>query len=814
MRKKYCALLLQPILSQEVYSNDYSCDADADPCPYTFDGECDNEFGSNQPDCIGWDCADCDLCYQWDLKCDECLQNGCYWCPTLGLCTNYNRYTFGAYCNTVDDFLQDSCNPPNTPFDDPLYSSQSWVFDLVNVKKAWDLGYSGNGVRVRINDDGVDPEHDEYKDRFEVQDSCQDYKALNGDFHGTAVASIVGAKGGNNLCSVGIAPGVTLSSCFALNDPAAALAENPGTYDISQNSFGIDACLLERRRTERNLQPKECPFTFRDGSSDDPCDVCGNDFSNKEALNRRCELTIKDHCQAYYKQDLVGCVEFLDLFIKGDRCFYNTLSEAEQEAIAYGITQGRQGKGVVYVWASGNTFEAGEDTNFQGYLNTRFTISVGAVNAQGVHAVYSTSGAALFVVAPGGGLDSDDSHVGANVGGGCHKIGIGTSFACPVVSGVIALMLEANPELSWRDVQGILATTSSLPNDSTDKTRTTNGAGITHSNYYGFGTVDAFAAVQAAKSWDLWEAEGMMLGESEILNQPMSDTTVIQSTIRLQPTTTMAPAPLSPDSCQANIGCGDLGLIGTCCPTPGGTYLGCCDNNNLASAPTKFPLSVPPTINDDWIAESVVVYLKLQHLSRGDLEIVLESPHGTTSVLHPGNRPENSQLPPAGEWKLLTVRNWGEFATGDWTLSMTDKSPGDVSPCADYPWVAEFSDDRGTFFIDCDSAENDKFYCRNGQAQSGVPSAFLQYKSNGRTPEEACCACGGGILAEDLDDRLVSWRIVVYGRGYTRVPTMSPFGLDPSSNTPEPSSTVRSGVGYAFAWALSTLLLLSKQALH
>ena len=62
------------------------------------------------------------------------------------------------------------------------------------------------------------------------------------------------------------------------------------------------------------------------------------------------------------------------------------------------------------------------------------------------------------------------------------------------------------------------------------------------------------------------------------------------------PLVTMAPAPLSPESCQANSGCGDLGLTGTCCPTPGGTYLGCCDNN-LASSPTKSPLSAPPTIN-------------------------------------------------------------------------------------------------------------------------------------------------------------------------------------------------------------------------
>ena len=62
--------------------------------------------------------------------------------------------------------------------------------------------------------------------------------------------------------------------------------------------------------------------------------------------------------------------------------------------------------------------------------------------------------------------------------------GPGTSFACPIVSGVIALMLEARSELTWRDVQGIIATTSTTVTDSYDTSAKTNSAGFWHSDWY------------------------------------------------------------------------------------------------------------------------------------------------------------------------------------------------------------------------------------------------------------------------------------------------------------------------------------------
>ena len=94
--------------------------------------------------------------------------------------------------------------------------------------------------------------------------------------------------------------------------------------------------------------------------------------------------------------------------------------------------------------------------------------------------------------------------VGNGVTDNCADAGQGTSFAAPLISGVAALMLEANPNLTWRDVQGVLAATTQTDfNDEDDETGqwTTNQAGVKHSYKYGFGLVDAHAAVIAAQSW-------------------------------------------------------------------------------------------------------------------------------------------------------------------------------------------------------------------------------------------------------------------------------------------------------------------------
>ncbi|MBV5276894.1 S8 family serine peptidase, partial [bacterium] len=80
----------------------------------------------------------------------------------------------------------------------------------------------------------------------------------------------------------------------------------------------------------------------------------------------------------------------------------------------------------------------------------------------------------------------------------------GTSAAAPVVSGVAALMLEANPLLGYRDVQEILALSATHPDSLTWKTNAANNwnlGGMLFNDQLGFGLVDAYAAVQLADTW-------------------------------------------------------------------------------------------------------------------------------------------------------------------------------------------------------------------------------------------------------------------------------------------------------------------------
>ena len=83
----------------------------------------------------------------------------------------------------------------------------------------------------------------------------------------------------------------------------------------------------------------------------------------------------------------------------------------------------------------------------------------------------------------------------------------GTSSATPLVSGVIALMLDANPNLTARDVQHILVRTSPRRSNPGDSGWTNNGAGFHVNHKYGFGGIDAQAAVALAKTWTPVEAE-------------------------------------------------------------------------------------------------------------------------------------------------------------------------------------------------------------------------------------------------------------------------------------------------------------------
>lgn len=247
-----------------------------------------------------------------------------------------------------------------------------------------------------------------------------------------------------------------------------------------------------------------------------------------------------------------------------------------------GRTTLRGGRGGIFVKSAGNGFgdlQGGGEcqaANFIGVscqnanmdpTNTAIEVIVaGALNARGVKASYSTAGSAILVSAPGGEFGFNTAtapgfssiayspamitvdQAGCNRGSSrnglfplpsafmnnangrnsnCNYMSTfnGTSSAAPVISGVIALLLEANPNLSWRDVQLILASTARQvdPNrpaliDRTvpggyesEPAWTTNAAGFKFHNWYGFGAIDADRAVALARNYNAFLPAGGIL---------------------------------------------------------------------------------------------------------------------------------------------------------------------------------------------------------------------------------------------------------------------------------------------------------------
>ena len=279
-------------------------------------------------------------------------------------------------------------------------------------------------------------------------------------------------------------------------------------------------------------------------------------------------------------------------------------------AFTNGAQNGRGGRGVIYLWAAGNGRAEGDYSNYEGYNNAPETISVGAVSFNRKQAAYSESGANVLVCAPS---DADflepaitTTTLVAN-GSYTDEFG-GTSSATPLVAGVTALILEANPDLGWRDVQEILIRSSEKIDFATDPGWSTNGAGYSFHHGFGAGMVDAAAAVAMAENWQ-------NLGPLETISLSSG---ALQATI--------------PDDLPSGI-----------------------------DASLEFPAS-------QLRIEHVRLTVDIDHKYRGDLAITLTSPDGTVSRFSEVHEDANQDM----NYTFLSVHHWGESPTGTWTLNASD----------------------------------------------------------------------------------------------------------------------------------------------
>ena len=286
-------------------------------------------------------------------------------------------------------------------------------------------------------------------------------------------------------------------------------------------------------------------------------------------------------------------------------------------AIENGVYTGRGGLGNIYTFAAGNGLQNDDDSNADGFTNSRYTIAVTAVDHNGVQSSYAEPGANILVAAPSDGdgasiTTTDISGSSGYSGGDVTDSFGGTSSATPLVSGVISLMIEANRNLSWRDVQEIIVLTSKK-NDIGDMSWETNGAGHLVSHKYGFGVIDAGAATSMATNW------------SNLMPE---------SNVTYGPTTT--PLPITEEGGWVE---------------------------------SQF------TVTDNISIESVSIMVTISHSNRGDIDIELISPAGTISVLKSSNGDTGDDIQ---DWIYSSVHHWGESSEGNWTLRLKDSSPGVV----------------------------------------------------------------------------------------------------------------------------------------
>ena len=161
-----------------------------------------------------------------------------------------------------------------------------------------------------------------------------------------------------------------------------------------------------------------------------------------------------------------------------------------QASLEDNMYQGRGGLGTIVTLAGGNGRNNDDNSNYDGYANSRFTIGVAAITDYGDQAWYSEDGANILVAAHSRGGSQGITTADIRGSGGYTSSDInndfgGTSSATPLVSGVIALMLEANPSLTYRDVQHVLVH-SARTNDASDSDWMTNGGGHDVNHKYGY----------------------------------------------------------------------------------------------------------------------------------------------------------------------------------------------------------------------------------------------------------------------------------------------------------------------------------------
>jgi Ca2+-binding RTX toxin-like protein len=287
----------------------------------------------------------------------------------------------------------------------------------------------------------------------------------------------------------------------------------------------------------------------------------------------------------------------------------------------------RGGLGASLVFSAGNSRASGDNVNYHNLHNSPYAIAVGAIDNIGHVMSFSTPGAAILVSAGGGNvLTTDRTGSDGYNGTSDYTQFSGTSASAPIVTGLIALMMEANPNLGWRDVKEILAYSAQFNNSTNsgwkyNSAGNWNGGGLHFSHDFGFGAADAFTAVRLAETWTLQQTSANM--------------------------TTIAPISAAP----------------------------------ALAIPATGTVTTTINVASNIEIEHVLVHLDITHARAGDLVVTLVSPTGMESVLinHPSNGAFTGIYGVSGiDFDTSSNAHWGESSAGLWTLRIQDTVAGNT----------------------------------------------------------------------------------------------------------------------------------------
>jgi len=456
---------------------------------------------------------------------------------------------------------------PNTPYIDKMHMNDPrwplmWYLNRgdmldMNVQEAWEMGITGKGIVVTILDDGIEKANPDLVANYDPEAS---YDVNQNDADPTPRYDLIDSNRHGTRCAGEVSASANNSIC------------------------GVGIAYDSRIGGVRML----------DGDVTDAVEARSLSLNNQHI----------DIYSASWGPDDDGKT------VDGP-------GNLASRAFITGVANGRNGKGSIFVWASGNGGRDHDNCNCDGYTNSIWTLSVSSATENGLIPWYSEACSSTMATTYSSGSSGERKVITTDLHNGCTSSHTGTSASAPMAAGVIALLLEANPELHWRDVQHITVRNCHVANLRATDWRV-NSVGRNYSHSFGYGVMDASGMVKMAQKWK-------------------NVGTQVTSAVK---------AAIGPVSIPA-----------------------------MSSRTAKMEVTDHGDVN---FLEHVQAHVTIDSSRRGDLAIFLTSPHGTKSQLL-ARRPHDSSRAGFHDWPFLTVFSWGENPAGTWELEVQNDGRYEVT---------------------------------------------------------------------------------------------------------------------------------------